>query len=82
MSWPQCPTNRMGSRYSVLCSDGYMYEQKCLSEWLTSSRGYKSPMTRQLIEFDKESSLEAFLETKRIANEKGSMIPRTKHLLD
>ena len=45
---PKCPINSIGIRNSVMCSDGYMYEEKCLVEWLDSNS--TSPINRKFIE--------------------------------
>ena len=33
---PKCPINSIGIRNPVMCSDGYMYEERCLIEWINS----------------------------------------------
>ena len=46
---PKCPINSIGIRNPVMCSDGYMYEEKCLVEWLASNS--TSPINRKFIDF-------------------------------
>ena len=46
---PMCPINNIGIRNPVMCSDGYMYEEKCLVEWINSN--CTSPINRNFIEF-------------------------------
>ena len=46
---PKCPINSIGIRNPVMCSDGYMYEEKCLAEWI--SENCTSPINRKFIEF-------------------------------
>ena len=46
---PKCPINSIGIRNPVMCSDGYMYEEKCLVEWLNSN--CTSPINRKFIDF-------------------------------
>ena len=46
---PKCPINSIGIRNPVMCSDGYIYEEKCLVEWLDSNS--TSPINRKFIEF-------------------------------
>ena len=52
---PICPINNIGIRHPVLCSDGYMYEEKCLHEWM--KKNVSSPVTRLVIEFVKPCDL-------------------------
>ena len=46
---PKCPINSIGIRNPVMCSDGYMYEEKCLVEWINSN--CTSPINREFIDF-------------------------------
>ena len=46
---PKCPINGIGIRSPVMCSDGYMYEEKCLVEWLNSN--CTSPINRKFIDY-------------------------------
>ena len=46
---PKCPINSIGIRNPIMCSDGYMYEEKCLVEWL--SENSTSPINRKFIDF-------------------------------
>ena len=46
---PKCPINSIGIRHPVMCSDVYMYEEKCLVDWINSN--CISPMNRKFIEF-------------------------------
>ena len=46
---PKCPIKNIGIRHPVICSDGYMYEERCLVEWIKSN--FTSPVNRQFIEF-------------------------------
>ena len=46
---PKCPINSIGIRNPVMCSYGYMYEEKCLAEWINSN--CTSPINRKFIEF-------------------------------
>ena len=48
---PLCPINQIGIRHPVMCSDGYMYEEKCLQGWMKNNA--TSPINRTLIEFVK-----------------------------
>ena len=48
---PLCQINRIGIRHPVMCSDGYMYEEKCLQGWMKNNA--TSPINRTLIEFVK-----------------------------
>ena len=52
---PICPINNIGIRHAVICSDGYMYEEKCLKEWM--NKNVSSPVTRLVIEFVKPCDL-------------------------
>ena len=45
------PINQIGIRHPVMCSDGYMYEEKCLQGWKKINA--TSPINRTLIEFVK-----------------------------
>ena len=56
MSIPVCPINQIGIRHSVICSDGYMYEERCIEEWIKSGK-YTSPVNRMLIDFVKECDI-------------------------
>ena len=49
---PICPINQIGIRHPVMCSDGYMCEERCIKEWIESGKVI-SPITRQFIEFVK-----------------------------
>ena len=53
---PLCPINQIGIRHPVMCSDGYMYEEKCLQGWMKKSK--TSPITRQPIEFVKRCKID------------------------
>ena len=55
MVYPICPINHIGIRHSVICSDGYMYEEKCLKEWLQMNA--YSPVSRTNIWFVKPCDL-------------------------
>ena len=46
---PKCPINSIGIRNPVMCSDGYMYEEKCLAEWISEKS--TSPINRKFIDF-------------------------------
>ena len=46
---PKCPINSIGIRNPVMCSDGYMYEEKCLVEWINSN--CTSPINREFIDY-------------------------------
>ena len=46
---PKCPINSIGIRNPDMCSDGYMYEEKCLIEWI--SKNCTSPINRKFIDF-------------------------------
>ena len=48
---PLCPINQIGIRHPVMCSDGYMYEEKCLQGCMKNNA--TSPINRTLIEFVK-----------------------------
>ena len=48
---PLCPINQIGIRHPVMCSDGYIYEEKCLQGWMKNNA--TSPINRTLIEFVK-----------------------------
>ena len=52
---PICPINNIGIRHAVICSDGYMHEEKCLKEWM--NKNVSSPVTRLVIEFVKPCDL-------------------------
>ena len=45
MSYPICPINQLGIRHQVMCSDGYMYEEKCIKEWIETGK-ITSPINR------------------------------------
>ena len=45
----KCPIINIGIRNPVMCSDGYIYEERCLVDWLKLNT--TSPVNRQLIEF-------------------------------
>ncbi len=53
---PICPINNIGIRHPVMCSDGYMYEEKCIEEWI-KNHDRRSPVTRQFIEFIRECNI-------------------------
>ena len=38
----QCPTNDLGIRHSVMRSDGYMYEKRCLAVWFNDKSNVTS----------------------------------------
>ena len=52
---PICPINRIGIRHPVICSDGYMHEEKCIKEWIESGK-IISPLT-QVITIVEECNL-------------------------
>ena len=56
MSYPICPINQIGIRHPVMCSDGYMYEEKCIKEWIETGK-ITSPINRQIIEFVKSYNI-------------------------
>ena len=45
---PKCPINNVGIRHPVICSDGSIYEKKCLDSWLKLK--LTSPVNRNFIE--------------------------------
>ena len=53
---PKCPINNIEIRQPVICSDGYMYEQKCLEECLKTN--YTSPVNRKIIEYARPCNFE------------------------
>ena len=57
MSYPICPINQIRIRYPVMCSDGYMYEEKCIKEWVDSGN-ITSPVNRMLIEFVRKCDID------------------------
>ena len=54
---PICPINQIGIRHPVMCSDGYMYEEKSLEKWIKLGNT-KSPITRQNIEYIKPCNIQ------------------------
>ena len=46
---PKCPINSIVIRNPVMCSDGYMYKEKCLVEWIISN--CTSPINQKFIDF-------------------------------
>ena len=46
---PKQSINNIGIRHPVICGDEYMYEEKCLEEWLKLN--VTSPVNRNFIEF-------------------------------
>ncbi len=48
--------NRIGIRHPVFCNDGYVFEEKCIKEWIESGKS-SSPLTRQVIESVKECNI-------------------------
>ena len=57
-SIPVCPINRIGIRHPTLSSDGYVYEEKCLEEWIIKMGNRSSPVNRQHIEYVKHITLD------------------------
>ena len=53
---PICPINQIGIRHAVICSDGYMYEEKLMKEWMKKNK--TSPITRQPLEFVKRCKID------------------------
>ena len=51
MSYPICPINQIGIRHGVICSDKYIYEEKCIQEWMKTNT--TSPINRNIVEFVK-----------------------------
>ena len=51
---PFCPIKCIGIRHPVICSDGFMYEEKCIEKGMKES--HSSPINRQLISFVKPSN--------------------------
>ncbi len=50
------PINRTGIRHPVISSDGYMYEERCIKQWIESGK-ISSPLTRQVTESVKECNI-------------------------
>ena len=48
MSHPICPINNAGIRYPIMCSDGYMYEERCI-EQIIELGILTSPVSRDII---------------------------------
>ena len=46
-----CPMNNIGIKHPVICSDRYVYEEKCIKQWLKNN--VTSPVTREIIEYVK-----------------------------
>ena len=56
MSHPICPINKIGIRHPVMCSDGYMYEERCIKQWIESGTR-TSPVNRNLILWNEECKI-------------------------